>query len=170
MLNSSVPIIPNLLDLDLSDNQFKEIGDVGIWRQCHVKQLHVSHNHFEIEMIASPKNVSECSQYALEWLDLSWSLNGTIPEPLGQLANLRGIYLRNSRLTGPIPESLGRLRYLEVLDLSYNQLTGPIPTFLGNLSDIDLSHNQLNGSIPESFGNLVALKYFDISSNRLTEG
>ncbi|KAI3516271.1 hypothetical protein L1887_15182 [Cichorium endivia] len=165
MLNSSVPVMPNLLDLDLSDNQFKQIGDVGIWRQCHLKQLHASQNDFEIEMINSPKNESECPQYALEWLDLSWCSNGTILEPLGRLTNLRGIDLSSSRLTGPIPESLERLTYLQVLDLSHNQLTGPIPTFLGNLSELYLSDNQLNGSIPDSIGNLAALTSLDLGYN-----
>ncbi|KAI3516100.1 hypothetical protein L1887_15010 [Cichorium endivia] len=155
MLNSSLPIIPNLLDLDISYNQFKQIGDVGIWEQCHLKQLHASHNYFEVEKGNTPKKVSKCSQYALEWLDLSGCSNVTIPEPLGRLANLRGIDISHSRLTGPMPESLGKLRSLEVLDLSHNYLTGPIPTFLGNLSELDLSFNQLNGSIPESFGNLA---------------
>ncbi|XP_042753707.1 receptor-like protein EIX1 [Lactuca sativa] len=168
MLNSSVPIMPNLLELYLSSNQFKQIGDVGIWRQCHLKQLHASNNHFEIEMINSPKNLSECSQYALEWLDLSRCSIGIIPESFGRLANLRGIDISSSRLTGLIPKSLGRLRFLEVLDLSNNQLSGPIPTFLGNLSKLDLSNNQLNGSIPESFGNLAALTYLDLRSNQLT--
>ena len=32
MLNSSIPIMPNLLYLDLSNNHFKQIGDIGIER------------------------------------------------------------------------------------------------------------------------------------------
>ncbi|XP_052622645.1 receptor-like protein EIX1 [Lactuca sativa] len=168
MLHSSVPIMANLLELDLSVNQFKNIEDVGIWRQCHLKQLFALRNPFEIERIDPPQNVSECSQYALEWLDLSGCLNGTIPEAFGRLTNLRHLDLSMSSLTGPIPESLGRLRYLEELYLSHNRLTGPIPTFLGNLSRLDLSYNQLNGSIPESFGNLAALESLYLQSNHLT--
>ncbi|XP_052622647.1 receptor-like protein 46 [Lactuca sativa] len=168
MLHSSVPIMPNLLELDLSVNQFKNIEDVGIWRQCHLKQLFALRNPFEIERIDPPQNVSECSQYALERLDLSGCLNGTIPEALGRLTNLRVLSVWNSSLTGPIPESLGRLRYLEELYLSDNRLIGPIPTFLGNLCTLDLSYNQLNGSIPESFRNLAALKSLYLGSNQLT--
>ncbi|XP_052622731.1 receptor-like protein 48 [Lactuca sativa] len=168
MLNSWVPVMPNLIHLDLSGNDFKQIGDFGIWRQCHLKHLGASYNHFKIEMIESTENITECSQYALEWLHLSSCSNGTIPDPIARLANLRGIDLSSSSLTGQIPESLGRLKYLEVLDLSSNQLTGPIPTFLGNISELDLSFNQLNGSIPESFGNLAALTHLHLSSNRLT--
>ncbi|KAL7589999.1 hypothetical protein Lser_V15G40716 [Lactuca serriola] len=168
ILYSSVPIMPSLLELDLSANSFKQIEHLGIWRWCHLKQLSASFNHFEIEMIESLMNISECAQYALERLDLHGSLNGTIPEPFGRFANLRDIDLSVSELTGSIPESLGGLRFLEVLDLSDNQLTGSIPTFLGKLSKLDLSFNQLNGSIPESFEKLTALTDLNLESNQLT--
>nr|KAJ0216384.1 hypothetical protein LSAT_V11C300107960 [Lactuca sativa] len=148
-LNSSVPLIPNLLELDLSFNEFKQIEHVGIWRQCHLKVLSASNNHFNI-------------------LDLHESLYGAIPEAFGRLSNLIDIDLSHSRLTSPIPESLGRLRFLEVLDLSYNQIKGLIPTFLGKLHKLDLSFNQLNGSIPESIGKLATLTDLDLEFNWLT--
>ncbi|KAI3515750.1 hypothetical protein L1887_14654 [Cichorium endivia] len=134
--------------LDLSYNRFKKIQHLGIWRLCHLKQLIASSNPINIEVTDSPKNVSECSQYALERLDLSDYLNGTVPESLGRLANLRSLDLSDSSLTGTIPEALGRLRYLEALDLSYNQLDGSIPESLGrlvNLRDIKLRVNRLTG-------------------------
>ncbi|KAL7587683.1 hypothetical protein Lser_V15G40592 [Lactuca serriola] len=168
MLSSSVPVMPNLLELDLSSNKFNQIEHVGIWRQCHLKQLSVAFNYFDEAMIDSPTNTSECSQYALERLDLSLSLNGKIPETLGRLTNLRGLHLMGNNLTGPIPEFLRRLKLLQVLDLSHNQLTGSIPTFLGKLSKLDLSFNQLNGSIPYSFGKLAALTYLNLEFNQLT--
>ncbi|CAI9299663.1 unnamed protein product [Lactuca saligna] len=170
MLHSSVPIMVNLLELDLSVNQFKNIEDVGIWRQCHLKTLAAYGNPFEIERIDPPQNVSECSQYALEWLDLSGWLNGTIPEAFGRLTNLRVLLLMNSSLTGPIPESLGRLRFLEVLDLHDNQLNGSIPESFGNLAALEslyLQSNHLTGPIPTSLGRLVSLQAIRLSSNLL---
>ncbi|PWA86393.1 leucine-rich repeat protein [Artemisia annua] len=168
-VNSSVPIMPNLLRLDLSGNHFQHIEDVGIWRQCHLKKLTVRNNYFGIEMTDSPKNVSECSQYAFERLHLDGSLKGTFPAySFGRMANLRGLSLSHNELTGPIPESLGSLRLLEELDLFYNQLTGPIPTFIGKLTKLVLSYNHLNGSIPESIGRLAALTVLDLSINQLT--
>ncbi|CAI9299667.1 unnamed protein product [Lactuca saligna] len=194
MLSSSVPIMHNLLELDVSRNHLKQIQHLGIWKQCHLKQLSASYNHFEIEMIDSPKNVCYCSQYALEMLDIHGSVNGTIPKSLGRLANLRVLDLSSSGLTGPISRSLRRLSFLEVLDLSNNQLTGYIPTFLGKLTAlknlylgsnrlmgpipaslgrllslqaISMSSNLLNGTIPVSIGQLVKLEYLDISNNSL---
>ncbi|KAL7581929.1 hypothetical protein Lser_V15G37571 [Lactuca serriola] len=167
MLNSSLPIMPKLLELHLSSNKFKQIEDVGVWRQCHLKQLSVTDNEFAMEMIDTPKNASECSIYALEFLELSRSLNGRIPETLGRLANLRHLDLSQNGLTGSIPESVTGLRFLQVLYLYENQLTGPIPEFLGNLTQLALSSNQLNGSIPESLGKLASLTDLDLGSNLL---
>ncbi|KAI3515752.1 hypothetical protein L1887_14656 [Cichorium endivia] len=114
--------MPNLQELDLSSNRFKKIEHLGIWRLCHLKQLIASSNPINFEVTDSPKNVSECSQYALERLDLSYSLNGTVPESLGRLTNLRSLDLSESNLTGTIPEALGRLQYLKALDLSEGQI------------------------------------------------
>ncbi|KAL7587330.1 hypothetical protein Lser_V15G37585 [Lactuca serriola] len=147
MLNSSLPIMPKLLELHLSYNKFKQIEDVGIWRPCHLTQLRVTNNEFGMEMIDSPKNASECSQ--------------------DSLANLRVLDLSYNKLAGSIPESVSRLRFLEVLDLSQNHLTGPVPEFPGNLTKLDLSSNQLTGSIPTSLGKLAALTDLNLSSNLL---
>ncbi|XP_023745093.1 receptor-like protein EIX2 [Lactuca sativa] len=168
ILNSSVPLMPNLLELDVSSNEFKQIEQIGIWRLCRLKKLSASFNNFDKEMSHAPKNSSECCQYALEGLDLSSSLNGTIPDAFGRLVNLREIDLSSNGLIGPIPESLRRLWFLEVLDLSNNELTGPIPTFQGKLCKLDLSYNQLNGSISESLGKFETLTKLYLGYNRLT--
>ncbi|KAJ0900619.1 putative non-specific serine/threonine protein kinase [Helianthus annuus] len=168
-LNSSIPVMPNLLKLDVSDNKFEHIELVGIWRQCHLKELSVSGNHFGGEMIGPSSNTSECSHYALEVLKSRENeLKGSIPESVGKLNNLRVLSLRLNSFTGSIPKALERLRSLEALDLSYNKLTGPIPTFLGNLTILDLSDNQFSGSIPESLGRLTGLTVLDLGSNQLT--
>ncbi|XP_042754885.2 receptor-like protein EIX2 [Lactuca sativa] len=170
MLNSSLPIMPKLLELHLSGNKFKQIEDVGIWRQCHLKQLSVTNNVFRMEMTDPPKNASECSQYSLELLELSRSLKGRIPETLGGLANLRDLDLSYNKLTGSIPESLGRLRFLQVLDLFENQLNGSIPESLGklaSLTDLDLGSNLLDGNIPVSIGQLAKLRTLSIYNNSL---
>ncbi|PWA80496.1 leucine-rich repeat protein [Artemisia annua] len=169
-LNSSVPIMPNLLRLDLSWNNFERIEDVRIWRQCHLKELSVSYNHFRIKLIDSPKNVSECSQYAFERLNLQESLKGPIPESLGRLRLLEELILSDNQLTGPIPESIGRLAALTVLDLSNNHLTGHVPTSLGRLVSLKLfkaGSNSLNGTIPVSIGQLTKLRELNISINSL---
>ncbi|KAJ0718208.1 putative non-specific serine/threonine protein kinase [Helianthus annuus] len=168
-LNSSVPVMPNLLKLDVSFNKFEHMELVGIWRQCHLKELSVSGNDFGGEMIGPSSNTSECSHYALEVLEsIGNGFNGSIPESVGKLNNLRVLSLYFNSFTGSIPKALERLRSLEELYLVYNKLTGPVPTFLGNLTKLDLSINQFNGSIPESLGRLAGLTYLSLQSNLLT--
>ncbi|KAM0007695.1 putative non-specific serine/threonine protein kinase [Helianthus debilis subsp. tardiflorus] len=168
-LNSSIPVMPNLLKLNVSENKFEHIELVGIWRQCHLRELSVAGNHFGGEMIGPSSNTSECSHYALEVLEADESeLNGSIPESVGKLNNLRVLSLMLNNFTGSIPKSLERLRSLEALDLSDNKLTGSVPTFLGNLTKLDLSYNQFSDSIPESLGRLTGLTRLNLQSNLLT--
>nr|KAJ0189942.1 hypothetical protein LSAT_V11C800445340 [Lactuca sativa] len=167
-LNSSVPSMPNLLELELSSNKFKKIEQIGIWRLCRLKKLSASFNNFDKEMSHTPTNTSECSQYALKELHLSFGLNGTIPDSFRRLVNLRNLHRSSNGLTGPMPDLLRKLRFLEVLDISNNKLTGPISAFHGKLSKLDLSFNQLNDSIPDSLGKLASLTDLYIRNNRLT--
>ncbi|KAK1416465.1 hypothetical protein QVD17_32256 [Tagetes erecta] len=169
ILNSSIPFMPGLLRLDLSNNNNIKLDHIGIWRQCNLKELIVSDSNLEGEISGPSTNASICSRYALEMLDLSQNeLSGSIPSSLGRLTGLRALSFGSNRLNGPIPEALGRLRFLEVLDLSFNQINGPIPTFSGPLIELQLSHNYLNCSIPESFGSLATLNNLNLECNQLT--
>ncbi|KAM0007700.1 putative non-specific serine/threonine protein kinase [Helianthus debilis subsp. tardiflorus] len=168
-LNSSIPVMPNLQKLDVSYNNFEHVELVGIWRQCHLKELSLSYNHFGGGMTGPSSNTSECSHYALEVLEADGNIfNGSIPESVGKLNNLRFLSLGANSFTGSIPKALERLRSLEALDLYNNDLTGSVPTFLGNLTKLDLSFNQFSGSIPESLGILTGLTQLTLQSNQLT--
>ena len=101
----------------------------------------------------------------------SKSLNGTIPAELGNLDNLRRLWLHINNLTGEIPSELGNLDDLTELDLSDNSLTGKIPSELGNLRDLGelhLQNNSLTGEIPSELGNLRDLRELSLQNNRLT--
>ena len=69
-----------------------------------------------------------------------------------------GLRLERNNLTGTLPEALGNLANLEDLDLSSNQLHGPVfpPCWadLFNLRELRLRSNQLSGPIPPELGNL----------------
>ena len=67
------------------------------------------------------------------------ALSGSIPEELGNLANLQSLYLRDNQLSGPIPAQLGNLANLEYLYLNGNQLSGCIPDGLRDVANNDLS-------------------------------
>ena len=115
-----------------------------------------------IRISGSPSRVTEVSGY---------QLTGVIPTELGQLSQLRQLYLGGNQLTGPIPTELGQLSQLRRLSLGGNQLTGPIPTELGQLSQLELLHlgsNQLTSEIPAELGRRSQLKWLHLDDNQLT--
>jgi len=99
-------------------------------------------------------------------------LAGTIPPELGDLANIEILDFRNNRLTGTIPPDLGNLSNLQTLNLGNNQLlTGSIPAELSNLANLEeltLWDNQLMGTIPPELGNLTSLERLRLDRNQLT--
>ncbi|XP_076906643.1 receptor-like protein EIX2 [Bidens hawaiensis] len=173
LINSYALPVPGLVTLDLSYNKIDQIGNSGMWKQCHLKQLWVDHNHIQGEMIGSLTNMSHCSKYALASLDLSWNqLNGSVPESIEKLTSLETLYLNSNQLTGCIPSSLGKLIALKSLSLEWNKLNGSVPESLGRLASLQMfsvSSNELSGTLPSSMGKLTKLKYFDVSNNSLED-
>ena len=98
-----------------------------------------------------------------------YGLSGSIPVELGNLANLRELWLGDgNKLTGEIPPELGRLTRLEVLDLGLNKLSDGIPMWLGDMGDLRLLYldgNQLIGEIPAGLGNLANLELLTLGNN-----
>ncbi|CAI9764450.1 unnamed protein product [Fraxinus pennsylvanica] len=87
-----------------------------------------------------------------------------------KLQKLQWLYLTNCSIEGQIPEGIGNLTLLENLELSYNLLFGKIPdgiTKLTKLYQLELYTNGLTGKIPEGFGNLTSLVNIDFSTNKL---
>ena len=78
-------------------------------------------------------------------------LTGTVPEVLGNLTNLKRLYLFDNQLTGTIPDELGNLTNLKSLHISGNQLTGCIPNGLQDVPTNDFPSLGLgfcNGTTP----------------------
>jgi len=133
----------------------------------HVSKIDLSGNQLSGSIPTELGNLSN-----LRWLWLySNELTGSIPRELGNLSYLRELHLGGNQLTGSIPSELGNLSYLRELHLSPNELTGSIPSELGNLSNLRwlyLSHNELTSSIPSELGNLSNLRWLYLSHNELT--
>lgn len=97
-------------------------------------------------------------------------LNGEIPKEIASLTELTDLYLNVNNLSGSIPPQLGNMPNLQVLQLCYNKLTGSIPMQLGNLKKLSvlaLQYNKLTGAIPASLGELETLTRLDLSFNGL---
>ena len=108
----------------------------------------------------------------VKWLYL-WGneLSGAIPVELGNFAGLQQMVLSENELSGTIPVELGNLTNLEWLLLDRNELTGPIPGGLGRLSNLErlsLYDNGLTGPVPDWLGNLTNLEWLLLDRNELT--
>ena len=121
----------------------------------------------------------------LDHLDLSENMLTTLPQNLGQLTNLRQLYLgsnpfeiqtmptelfvmrnlqelslKDANIVGTIPPFIADLQFLRLLDLDQNQISGSIPELIGvleNLQVLLLNRNELSGEIPASFAALTNL-------------
>ena len=86
-------------------------------------------------------------------LDLSlWNnLRGPLPSELGQLTELKVLYLQRNNLFGTLPESFGNLVHLEYLGLAHNRLSGTVPSHvfgkLLRLKTLSLEKNEITGNI-----------------------
>lgn len=107
----------------------------------------------------------------LKDLDLSVNqLSGSIPNSFSTLTSLQNIWLFGNQLSS-IPAGIGTLANLRGLYLQNNKLSGSIPASLGSLTSLQqlwLFSNQLSGEIPTSFGSLTNLQYLLLTNNQLS--
>ncbi|CAN6459436.1 unnamed protein product [Victoria cruziana] len=157
-----------LMTLDLTMNNFSGGVPDGYGRLPAIRELYLVGNLLSSEFPAILTNLT-----TLEVLSLAYNpfKPSSLPPEIGNLLNLKILWLSNCNLIGSIPESVGGLVELRDFDLSQNGLSGVIPLNISGMrsvEQIELYSNHLTGSLPESFENLKFLIYFDASQNELT--
>ena len=79
-------------------------------------------------------------------------LNGAIPLSIGNLTNLRFLFLYHNELSGIIPQEIENLKKLNSLLLTKNNFRGQVLKSFRNLTDLvklRLNQNYLTGNIPK---------------------
>jgi Leucine-rich repeat (LRR) protein len=105
-------------------------------------------------------------------------LIGSLPDSLGTLEFLNGLWLGSMDITGidrnylygTLPSSLLALPNLEVLVADHNMFAGSIPAALSSatkLKMLDLSFNRFTGDVP-ALSNLTSLEKLVLRNNRLS--
>ncbi|CAB9497086.1 LRR receptor-like serine threonine-protein kinase [Seminavis robusta] len=99
------------------------------------------------------------------------NLQGSLPQELGLLTDLRAFELARNRIGGPLISQLGALTKLDRLHLFDNEMTGKVPSEIGRLRAMfkfGLLQNQFTGSLPAELFRLSNLGEIKISWNFFT--
>jgi Leucine-rich repeat (LRR) protein len=82
--------------------------------------------------------------WTLAVIDSCWQ--GPLPPELGNISELKALYLNSNKFWGMLPPELGKLKQLERLHLNSNRFDGEIPKELGQataLVQLELHDNEL---------------------------
>ncbi|KAK8923578.1 Leucine-rich repeat receptor-like protein kinase PXL2 [Platanthera zijinensis] len=165
-LPETFPVLTEISELDISDNDFAGTFPAGIAAFPRLKTLNASGNNFAGFL---PANIGNAS--LLETLDLRGGFfTGSIPSSVKNLQKLKFLGLSGNNLTGKLPVELGQLPYLETVIMGYNGFEGNIPAEIGNLSNLqylDMAVGSLSGPIPAELGNLPHLYILYLYGNNL---
>ena len=100
-------------------------------------------------------------------LVLSCNDIAVVPDAIGALTNLKGLYLGGNKIA-TLPASIGRLTALETLYLYRNILTA-VPPSIGSLTALTylyLGDNRIT-TLPTTIGGMTALTYLNLHGNQL---
>lgn len=119
-----------------------------------------------------PTSISALTQLEHMYMsnDVSMSaMVGTLPDTIGNLANLKCIYLSHNNFTGAIPASVSKLTQLQVFLARMNQLTGTVPDLssMPGLRNVWFDGNKLTGTLG-SLAGLKQLTHLQASNNALS--
>ncbi|KDO41213.1 hypothetical protein CISIN_1g039957mg [Citrus sinensis] len=100
------------------------------------------------------------------------NLSGLIPPMIFNISTIRNLNLGGNRLSGHLPSMIGHsLPNIKYLELGDNNLIGTIPNSITNATKLiilDLGFNTFSGHIPNTFGNLRHLSVLSLLMNNLT--
>jgi hypothetical protein len=108
------------------------------------------------------------AQGQLVFLNLRHNQLAALPESIGGLAQLQGLWLDGNQLAA-LPESIGALAQLQTLYLDGNQLAA-LPESIGGLAQLQwlwLASNQL-AALPEAIGGLAQLQGLFLDGSSLS--
>ena len=98
------------------------------------------------------------------------SLEGNLPDEIGNLKSLQVLHLDQNKITGPIPTTISELTELTELRIHTNMIEGEIPDGISNLKQLrnfSAANNMISGTLPEGLGGLDSLGMLILSQNEI---
>ncbi len=104
---------------------------------------------------------------------LETGLSGTIPDTIGNWANIQYVDMSENSFTGDfgLPTTIGQWESVVEIKFHNSNIGGIIPTELGAITSLkllDLSLSGIGGSIPSEIGSLKSLQILALYENALT--
>jgi len=153
--------LTKMTNLDLSFNKIRSCEPLGVCQFEKLLRLYLSSNKIQdVEGVFHFK--------LLEMLELGSNRIRAIPPGLGQLTNLRELWLGKNKIISMALPPLPALRHLS---LQNNRLEVWDPSFFQNASGLThlyLGHNNLP-DLPEEFSLLTELVEVDLAKNAITK-
>ncbi|XP_015160724.1 probable LRR receptor-like serine/threonine-protein kinase At3g47570 [Solanum tuberosum] len=168
----------NLSSLEIIDFSFNNLsGRIPTTTGLHLPNLeglYLAVNQIKGEIPLFITNASKLEQLELH----NNFLTGTIPNNLGNLRDLRVLFLHSNQLTNEPRERellffnyLADCTMLQYLQVGSNLLNGVLPNSIGNLSstvkNFEIGDTHINGLIPTSIGNMSGLTALSLRGNNL---
>uniref|UniRef100_K3ZH37 Receptor kinase-like protein Xa21 n=1 Tax=Setaria italica TaxID=4555 RepID=K3ZH37_SETIT len=168
-LPSSLAKLKNLQKFFVNDNYINGSFPLAIGNLRYLISLYLMSNAFSGRLPNTLANMTMLSELYLA----NNNFIGTIPSGLFNISTLSiGLDLSYNSLEGSIPQEIGNLKSLAKFNAESNKLSGEIPAALGEcqgLRYLFLQNNILNGNIPGHLSQLKSLQRLDLSSNNLSE-
>ncbi|RZB73606.1 MDIS1-interacting receptor like kinase 2-like [Glycine soja] len=175
LLNLNLSVFPNLLRLDLKENNLTGHIPQNIGVLSKLQFLDLSTNFLNGTLPLSIANLTQVFELDLSRNNITGTLDPRLfpdgsDRPQSGLIGIRNLLFQDTLLGGRIPNEIGNIRNLTLLALDGNNFFGPIPSSLGNcthLSILRMSENQLSGPIPPSIAKLTNLTDVRLFKNYL---
>jgi hypothetical protein len=156
-----------LLNLDVSDNLLSGSIPSSLFLAHRLQSISLSLNCFEHELPPTMCEATDANVISMDGLgsangcknvltlpfpftsvSLVQSIDGSIPECVWSMSNLKALNLAGNGLRGTIG-SVSSMPSLWSLTLSHNYLSGEVPLWLQeqNMLRLDISHNKLTGDV-----------------------
>ena len=163
----AVEAICNVLDL-------KPEEIVSDWYPLEISQEETEFSNLvktkkrELSYYEVLRRIEQAARNEVEKLDLSGIRLTGLPSKIGQLINLKVLFLYNNSLSS-LPPEIGKLANLTILSL-YNNSLSSLPPEIGQLDNLTLLHldNNSLSSLPPEIGQLANLTLLHLDNNSLS--
>ncbi|KAI3893853.1 hypothetical protein MKW92_013688 [Papaver armeniacum] len=167
-LNGSIPYLPQLKELDVSNNKDLRPDLTGMFENSWPKlqNLQISSTNSTGSIPSSISNLSQLVSFSASWC----SLRGSLPTSIYNLSRLQHLDVSGNNITSFVHSSISNLKDLHFLDLSFNKFQGHIPESICDifpLTHLGLQYNNISGTIPSCITKLKNLSVFDVFGNSI---